>query len=61
MLECPNCHEKQIGKLGPSNYFCWVCSIELTISGKEVHIHQIEADGSLSSLDDLFSKEERSI
>lgn len=59
MLVCPNCREKQIGKLSPTSYYCWVCSIELTVSGNELHIHQVEADGTLSSLDDLFSKEER--
>ncbi|MFS0751349.1 hypothetical protein [Oceanobacillus sp. 1P07AA] len=59
MLRCPNCHGKQIGKIGSQDYYCWSCCIELTVSGDQINVNQIESDGSLSSLDDLFTLEER--
>ena len=62
MLQCPNCKGKNIGIIGSQQYYCWTCFIELSIgSGDELMIHQIEADGSLSSLNDLFTEEERKI
>lgn len=61
MLVCPNCNSKDIGKIGSQQFYCWNCFIELSVLGSELAIHQIEADGSLSSLDDLFTKDERKI
>jgi len=61
MLRCPNCNGKDIGKIGTHDYFCWTCYIEMTVTGNELMVHQIEADGSRSSLDDLFTKEERQL
>ncbi|BBP91127.1 hypothetical protein BsIDN1_47450 [Bacillus safensis] len=62
MLICPNCKCKDIGKIGVNQYYCWGCFIELTLSkGKKISTHQVEEDGTLSSLDDLFSDDERSI
>ncbi|WP_067727320.1 hypothetical protein [Oceanobacillus damuensis] len=61
MLRCPNCNGKDIGKIGTQDYFCWTCCIEMTVSGNELMVHQIESDGSLSSLDDLFTKEQRQL
>ncbi|MBP2077487.1 MULTISPECIES: hypothetical protein [Oceanobacillus] len=61
MLRCPNCNGKDIGKIGTQDYYCWTCFIEMTVTSNELMVHQIEADGSLSSLDDLFTKEERKL
>lgn len=60
-MQCPNCHGKHLGKIGIQVYYCWTCYIELVIEKNKLSLHQIEADGSLSSLNDLFSDEERTI
>lgn len=60
-MQCPNCHEKNIGKIGPDQYYCWNCFIELMVSDNALSVQQVEKDGSLSSLDDFFSEEERTI
>ena len=59
VMHCPNCKSKEIGKIGVNQFYCWDCFIELSIVNGILHTHQIEEDGSLSSLDDLFSEEER--
>lgn len=61
MLKCPNCQSRDIGRLAATQYYCWNCFIELTIEGDHFLTHQVEEDGSLSSLDDLFSEDERRI
>jgi hypothetical protein len=53
-VECPNCSRKDIGKIGVNQYYCWNCFIELTIEEGKLSLHQVEEDGSLTSLDDLF-------
>lgn len=60
-MRCPNCNGRDIGKIGTSAYYCWTCCIEMTITGKALMVHQIEPDGSLSSLDDLFTEEQRKL
>jgi hypothetical protein len=59
MLKCPNCKSKDIGKIGINQYYCWNCFIELTLVEGLIQTHQVEEDGSLSSLDDLFGEDER--
>lgn len=59
VMECPNCKRKDLGKIGSQQYYCWNCFIEIAVVNEEVEIHQIESDGSLSSLNDLFTDEER--
>ena len=61
MMRCPNCHGRNIGKIGPQQFYCWTCFIEMAIIDNELTIHQVEADGSLSSLDDIFTEDERRI
>ncbi len=53
-MVCPNCMRKDIGKIGVNQFYCWNCCIELMIQKGKVHISQVEEDGTLSSLDDLF-------
>ncbi|MFS1513816.1 hypothetical protein VQL36_15435 [Chengkuizengella sp. SCS-71B] len=60
MLRCPNCNSKDIGKIGSHQFYCWGCFIELTVNGEKMSVFQVEEDGSLSSLDDLFFEEEMS-
>jgi len=59
MMKCPNCQSKDIGKIGINQYYCWSCFIELTLTQGLIFTHQVEEDGSLSSLDDLFEEEDR--
>jgi late competence protein required for DNA uptake (superfamily II DNA/RNA helicase) len=55
MVRCPSCQSRDIGKIGSNQYYCWNCFIELSVqSNKKMHVYQVEEDGSLSSLDDLF-------
>ncbi len=58
-MYCPNCKSKEIGRIGVNQFYCWDCFIELSVEGGILHTHQVEEDGSLSSLDDIFSEEER--
>ncbi|NIK15532.1 hypothetical protein BDD39_002042 [Saccharococcus thermophilus] len=44
-----------------NQYYCWDCFIELSVSKGIIHTHQVEEDGTLSSLDDLFDEHERTI
>jgi hypothetical protein len=57
-MRCPNCNSKDIGKIGSHQYYCWGCFIELTINGDKMSVYQVEEDGTLSSLDDLFFEED---
>ncbi|MBO8155981.1 MAG: hypothetical protein H0Z32_05935 [Bacillaceae bacterium] len=59
MMHCPNCHGTNLGKIGHQQYYCWNCLIELSIQNGKINVHEVEEDGTLSSLDDLFSEEER--
>ncbi|MBP2256596.1 hypothetical protein [Virgibacillus alimentarius] len=61
MLQCPNCKSKDIGKIGSQQFYCWSCFIEMTVMGNKLTVHQVEADGSLSSLNDLFTEDQRKI
>lgn len=58
---CPNCHGKDIGKIGTNQYYCWNCFIELSVLGDRLSVHQVEKDGTLSSLDDLFDEDDLSL
>ncbi|WP_112181437.1 MULTISPECIES: hypothetical protein [Paraliobacillus] len=58
-MYCPNCKGKNIGKIGNQHYYCWNCFIELTVMEGVFNMHEVEEDGSLSSLDDLFTEEDR--
>jgi hypothetical protein len=61
LFSCPNCKSKDLGKIGVNQYYCWSCFIELSVAKGKILTHQVEEDGTLSSLDDLFSDDERSI
>lgn len=60
-MRCPNCNDKNLGKIGNHVYYCWNCYIELTVSGNQLSLNQIEEDGSLTSLDDLFCDDEKTV
>jgi hypothetical protein len=57
-MKCPNCGNKNIGKLGINQYYCWNCFIELTLTDGKLSLSQVEEDGSLTTLDDLFTDSE---
>ncbi|GAF12326.1 hypothetical protein JCM19046_4122 [Bacillus sp. JCM 19046] len=61
MMRCPNCQRKDIGKIGTNQYYCWNCFIEMNLVKGTLMLHQVEEDGSLSSLDDLFEEEDRRV
>jgi hypothetical protein len=58
-LRCPNCSSKNLGKIGVNHYYCWNCYIELALSDGVYSLNQVEEDGSLTTLDDLFDETER--
>jgi hypothetical protein len=58
-MNCPNCKGNNIGKIGNQQYYCWNCCIELSAINGVLDVHQVESDGSLSSLNDLFTEDER--
>ncbi|MFC7060728.1 hypothetical protein [Halobacillus seohaensis] len=53
-MKCPNCDGKILGRIGNDQYYCWTCCLELSVEKGKINVHQIEEDGSLSSLNDLF-------
>ena len=60
MVACPNCSSKDIGKIGTNQYYCWNCFVEMSMSGNQISsIYQVEEDGSLESLNDLFLDDEQ--
>ncbi len=61
MIHCPNCRSSNLGKISPNHFYCWNCYIELSVSNGIINTHQVEEDGSLSSLDDLFAEDDRMI
>lgn len=58
---CPNCHSHNIGKIANNQFYCWNCFIELFLNEEKLIPYQVEEDGTLSSLDDLFTEEELQI
>lgn len=56
LLRCPNCHSHDLGKVGTNQLYCWHCYIEMTTDGRDIiqNIYQVEEDGSLTCLNDLF-------
>ncbi|SFT12813.1 hypothetical protein [Paenibacillus sp. BC26] len=57
-MKCINCNSIDIGRIGPHQYFCWNCCIEMSLHGEKLDVYQVEKDGSLSSLNDLFLPQE---
>jgi hypothetical protein len=58
MLRCPNCNSHDLGKVGTNQLYCWQCFIEMTTENDRIaSVYQIEEDGSLTSLNDLFLEE----
>lgn len=53
-MKCPNCSRNDLGKIGVNQYYCWNCFIELSLTNGKLSLNQVEEDGSLTSLDDLF-------
>jgi hypothetical protein len=55
VLRCPNCNSHDLGKVGTNQLYCWHCFIEMSTRNNHISsVYQVEEDGSLSSLDDLF-------
>ncbi|WP_091272826.1 hypothetical protein [Alteribacillus persepolensis] len=55
-MQCPYCKSKNTGKIGTEHYYCWECFVEWTIENGEYTLYQVEEDGTLCCLDDLFGK-----
>ncbi len=60
-MHCPNCKSKELGKIGVNQYYCWDCFIELTLVKGRLSLNQVEEDGSLTNLDDLFEETDRQV
>nr|WP_253288729.1 hypothetical protein [Amphibacillus sp. MSJ-3] len=60
-MQCINCQSKNLGKIAPDHYYCWNCYIELRKKQDIFHVHEVDLDGSLLSLDDLFTEAERRV
>lgn len=60
-MKCPNCSCADLGKIGINQYYCWNCFIELTFLEGKLSLNQVEEDGSLTSLDDLFDDDQLSV
>ncbi|QHW30894.1 hypothetical protein GZH47_08535 [Paenibacillus rhizovicinus] len=58
-MKCLNCNSKNIGKIGKQHYYCWDCCIEFTVHAEKLDLYQVEKDGTVSSLNDLFIEEIR--
>jgi hypothetical protein len=62
MLRCPNCHSHDLGRVGTNQLYCWHCFVEMTIENDRISsVYQVEEDGSLTSLNDLFFDEDYSM
>ncbi|RYM05267.1 hypothetical protein EWH99_06675 [Sporolactobacillus sp. THM7-7] len=55
-MKCPNCGSRDLGKIGTNQYYCWNCFIELALEDGSLSLSQVEEDGSLTTLDDLFEE-----
>lgn len=60
-MRCPNCNCRDIGKIGSSQYYCWECFVEFSISGDEVKLFQVEEDGSLSMFGEELDTETQEV
>ena len=60
-MKCPNCSSKNLGKIASNHFYCWNCFIELSVSDGQISMNQVEEDGSLTSPDDLFAENERTV
>lgn len=58
MKNCVNCNSVNLGKIAEHQYYCWNCFIEISTKHEQIEVHQVEVDGTLSSLDDLFTEKE---
>ncbi|MFC7441382.1 hypothetical protein [Laceyella putida] len=59
MLRCPNCNSHDLGKVGTNQLYCWQCYVEMTTENNRISsVYQVEEDGSLTSLNDLFFEED---
>jgi hypothetical protein len=58
LMHCPNCKSKNLGKIGTNQFYCWDCFIELSLIQGRLSLSQVEEDGSLTTLDDLFDESE---
>lgn len=56
-MHCPNCQSKRVGHIAPQQFYCWDCSVELFLDQGVITIHQIEADGSVTDITQVFSDE----
>ncbi|SDI93578.1 hypothetical protein [Salimicrobium halophilum] len=53
-MSCPNCMSREIGRIGVNRFYCWNCCIEIFQAGGRWNVAEIDWDGSLCSLNDLF-------
>ncbi|HEU4962792.1 MAG TPA: hypothetical protein VFV52_02895 [Bacilli bacterium] len=48
MERCPKCNCRDIGKIGSSQYYCWGCFVEFSLTAdQQLKMFDVEEDGSL--------------
>lgn len=53
MTTCPICGQRDIGKVGADQYYCWDCCVEFMVREQDVTIYNVEADGTLTLYSDM--------
>lgn len=43
-MNCPLCGGKEVGKIGPDQYYCWNCFVEYDTRNQ---VYEVAEDGSL--------------
>jgi len=44
---CPLCDGRELGRIGPGQFYCWRCCCELTERPGGALIHRLDPDGTL--------------
>jgi hypothetical protein len=47
MIVCPVCVSRVVGKLGNSQYYCWDCCVQFSLTDRGVETFRIDEDGAL--------------
>lgn len=43
-MRCPLCGGKEVGKIGPDQFYCWNCYVEYDSKNQ---VYEVDEDGSL--------------
>jgi hypothetical protein len=54
IVRCPNCQRINVGQVAPKYFYCSDCFIEMKLNGQEISFYELDENGELTSLNDLF-------